>query len=123
MCTVSPEIVDPDWEIELETITAMKVGREPAGGGVLLPGSVDQVVPQAAAGGVSSKPLKEAGAEPPLRLFSFAHCAPQKVTAVPTAEFPSPITKLPLAKVAKTVTWHEVAAVEPPSSLIVVVIV
>ena len=69
MCTVLPEIVDPDIEIELDTITAMKVGSGPAGGGVLLPGSVDQVTPQAGAGGVSSKPLNAAGAAPPLTLF------------------------------------------------------
>jgi hypothetical protein len=35
---VLPEIVDPDFEIELETITAMKSGSGPAGGGELLPG-------------------------------------------------------------------------------------
>src|SRR6266849_6234618 len=99
MCGVLPEIVEPDWLIELETITAMYAGSGPAGGGVLLPGSVDQLTPHVTVAGVSSKPLNSAGAAPPLRLFSFHHWAPQKVTAVPTAALLSPITKLPPAEV------------------------
>jgi hypothetical protein len=102
----------------------MNAGSGPAGGRELLPGRVDQFVPQVgAAFGLFEKPLKAAGAAPPLRLFGFAHWAPQKVTWVPTVELPSPITKLPPADVAKTKTLHEVVAVEPPSSLINVVIV
>src|SRR5258708_24383739 len=95
MCGVSPEIVEPDLVIELETITPMKAGRGPAGGGVLLPGSVLQPVPQLGVLGLSAKPLKLAGAVPPLKEFSFHHCAPQNVTAVPTALFWSPITNEP----------------------------
>src|SRR6266480_1386112 len=123
MCTVSPEIVEPDWLMELETTTAMKAGRGPGGGGVLLPGSVDHWVPHAAVEGVSSKPLNAAGADPPLSVLSFDHCAPQKVTLVPRAALPSPITKLPPATTTKTVTLHDAVVDEPPSSLIVVVIV
>src|ERR1017187_5117908 len=44
---------------------------------------------------LSAKPLKLADAEPPLRVFDFDHCAPQKVTAAPTTAMPSPITKEP----------------------------
>src|ERR671937_2105283 len=95
MCAVSPETVEPDLLIELETITPMYEGRGPAGGGGLLPGDVVQFVPHVTAAGESSKPLNEAGAAPPERLFSFDHCAPQKVTEVPVAAFPSPMTKLP----------------------------
>ena len=119
-----PEIVDPDFEIELETITAMKSGSGPAGGGELLPGAAVQFVPHAGAVlGSFSKPLKAAGASPPLNVFSFAHWAPQKVTWVPTAEFPSPITKLPPTDVPKIRTTQEVVAVEPPSSTIETVMV
>ena len=124
MCGVLPEIVEPFCEIELETRTAMYGGSGPAGGGVLLPGSVVQFVPQLETGGVSSKPLKAAGAAPPLRRFSFDHCAPQNVTEVPTALFPSPITNPPPpgAKAAIS-TVHEVVVMLPPSSTTVVVIV
>src|SRR6266481_740265 len=94
--TVLPEIVEPDFEMELDTITAMKAGSGPAGGGGLFPGAVDQVTPQAGRlPGAFSKPLNEAGAAPPLRSFNFHHCAPQNVTAVPIAAFLSPITKVP----------------------------
>src|SRR4051812_11216100 len=97
MCTVSPEIVGPDLPIELETTTAISEGSGPAGGGGLLPGPVVQSVPHAAVAGVVSKPLNAAGAAPPLRLLSFHHWAPQKVTSVPTAALLSPITKFPPA--------------------------
>lgn len=123
MCTVFPEIVDPDWEIELETITAIKAGSGPGGGGGLLPGSVDQLVPQVTDAGAFSKPLKADGAEPPLNVFSFPHCAPQKVTGVPNAAFPSPITKVPPATVAKTRTGQDAEAVDPPSSMTLIVTV
>src|SRR5215218_8739718 len=95
MCTVLPEIVDPDLLIELATITAMSCGNGPGGGGALLPGDVVQPVPHVTVGGDFANPLNEAGAVPPLRLFSFHHCAPQKVTEVPTAALLSPMTKLP----------------------------
>jgi hypothetical protein len=91
-----PEIVDPDLLIELDTMIAIYDGML-SGGPELLPGSVVHVPPQL--GGVVllwlAKPLKLAGAVPPLKEFSFHHCAPQKVTDVPTAAFRSPITKCP----------------------------
>jgi hypothetical protein len=93
---VLPEIFEPDFETELETSTAMKAGSGPGGGGGLEPGSVDQSIPQATPLlGLDSKPLNAAGAVPPLSVFRFHYCAPQNVTFVPTAAFPSPITKLP----------------------------
>src|SRR2546422_320669 len=94
----SPEMVAPDLVIELDAITAMNGGTL-AGGPELFPGSVAHVPPQA--GGVvlviSAKPLNAAGAGPPLSELTFAHFAPQKVTAVPTAESRLPITKEPPA--------------------------
>ena len=42
-----------------------------------------------------TQPLNDDGASPPLSVLSFHHCAPQNVTAVPTAALPSPIVKLP----------------------------
>src|SRR6266545_2056924 len=95
MWTVLPEIVEPDLLIELETITAMSAGSGPGGGDALLPGDVVQLVPHVTVGGDFSKPLNEAGAVPPVRLFRFHHCAPQKVTEVPTAALLLPMTKLP----------------------------
>src|SRR6185437_8608658 len=102
----------------------MNAGSGPAGGGGLLPGSVDQVAPHAGRlAGAFSKPLNAAGAEPPLRSFRFHHCAPQNVTAVPTAALPSPITNVPPAMPAKTSTRQLVVAVLPPTSAIETVIV
>ena len=48
-------------------------------------------------GDLTGKPLKLAGANPPLSELSFHHCAPQKVTGSPTVAFWSPITNDPLA--------------------------
>jgi hypothetical protein len=79
MCGVSPEIVEPDWVMLDDTMIAMYPGIV-AGGGVELPGSVDQFTPQVGDGGVSSKPLNAAGAVPPERELSFHHRAPQNVT-------------------------------------------
>ena len=62
-------------------------------------------------------------AAPPLRSFSFHHCAPQNVTAVPIAAFLSPITKVPPATPAKISTLQLVVAVLPPTSAIETVIV
>jgi hypothetical protein len=76
----------------------MDSGSGPGGGPELLPGLVDQLVPQAGdVSGVLAKPLKDAGAKPPLSVFAIHHCAPQNVTGVPTAALPSPMTKLPPA--------------------------
>jgi hypothetical protein len=94
-----PEIVEPDLLIELDTITAIWSGTEP-GGFELLPGSVTHVSPHFAGlcGMLLAKPLKLAGAVRPLSELSVLHCAPQKVTLVPIAEFRSPITNDPLAR-------------------------
>src|SRR6476659_4299605 len=116
MCRVLPEIVEPDLCTELVTITAMKLGSGPAGGGGLFPGSVVQLVPQTTVFGVSAKPLNAAGAAPPSRVFSFHHWAPQKVTAVPTAALPLPIAKFPPATAPKIRIVVVASAVLPPSS-------
>jgi hypothetical protein len=78
MCGVLPEIVEPDFVLELVTITPMNAGSGPAGGGVLLPGSVLQSTRQLGVAGFSAKPLKLAGAAPPLSELSFHHCAPRR---------------------------------------------
>src|SRR5450756_701965 len=107
-------------------MTPMKAGSGPGGGGVLLPVSALQLAlaTQLGALGFSAKPLKLAGAGPPLREFSFHHWAPQKVTELPTTALLSPIAKLPPpgAK-AKVSTLQVAVAVAPPSSMIDVVIV
>src|SRR5436309_7463210 len=99
----------------------MKAGSGPAGGGALLPGSVLQSVPQLGVAGFRAKPLKAAGAGPPLNEFSFHHCGPQNVTCVPAALLPSPITNAPpLGTKAKINTVQPLAVVVlPPSSLTV----
>src|SRR5690348_3964892 len=117
-------MLEPDLEIELETITAMKAGSGPTGGGGVLPGVVDQVVPHAGnAAGAFSNPLNAAGAAPELRSFCFHHCAPQKMTAVPVAAFRSPITKVPPVEPAKISTRQLAVVLLPPASAIEVVIV
>src|SRR5947209_3779943 len=92
MANVSPEMIGPDLVIVVET-TAFTVLWSVDGGFELLPGSVVQVSPQAA-GGLSMKPLKEGGAKPVLRGFSFHHWAPQKATWLPTGRFWPPITNV-----------------------------
>ena len=65
--TMLPLSVDPDFVIELETITVMSAGMV-SGGFELLPGSLIHVSPQV--GGLFvqvTKPLKLAGAVPPLK--------------------------------------------------------
>src|ERR1044071_3237269 len=91
-----PEIVEPDCVMELAAITVMRGGRL-LGGPELLPGLLVHVPPQSAGfGSVDwAKPLKLLGAVPPLKEFSWAHCAPQNVTWLPTTAFSSPITKFP----------------------------
>src|SRR2546422_6148765 len=111
----SPEMVGPDLVTGLEAITAMKGGTL-AGGPELFPGSVIQLPPQV--GGAvlvwSANPLKARGAGPPLRELTFAHCAPQKVTVLPTAALRSPITKEPLLRKAKSVIFATKASKLPP---------
>ncbi len=90
-----PEMTDPCFVIELDTITLMVDGSV-AGGPELPPAPLVHVPPQIAGSGVvfSAKPLKAEGAEPPLNLLDFAHCAPQNVTCCPTTALRSPMTKL-----------------------------
>ena len=97
-----PEMVGPVFVTELEAITAMYEGTL-SGGFELFPGSLVQL-PQQLCGAVSANPLKALGAGPLLSEFTFAHCAPQKVTVLPTAALTSPITKEPLLGKAKTTT-------------------
>src|SRR5450759_607161 len=98
-------------------MTPMKAGSGPAGGGVLFPVSALQLVAlQLGALGLSAKPLKLAGADPPLREFSFHHCAPQKVTELPTTAFLSPMTKLPPPGAKKRATT-DVSPVAPQTVL------
>src|SRR5437867_5941239 len=98
---ISPEILFPDLETLLEAMTAMKEGTV-AGGAGLLPGLVVQLPPQL--GGVVlrvlAKPLKLWGACPPVKEFTFDHCAPQKVTEPVAVRLPT--TKEPRFRKAKT---------------------
>ena len=74
----------PEFVIELVTITVICDGTL-LGGSELLPGLLFHVPPQI--GGFVfvefAKPLKLAGAAPPLSLFTLDHFAPQKVTLAP----------------------------------------
>jgi hypothetical protein len=70
---VFPVIVEPGFEIELATRTRTKAGSGGGGGSELAPGLVDQLCPQAGLLGLSAKPLKAAGAGPPLSELSFDH--------------------------------------------------
>jgi hypothetical protein len=67
--------------IELVTITGINDGML-LGGAELLPGLLVQAPPQLAGFGLVAlaKPLKLAGACPPLNELLSAHCAPQNVT-------------------------------------------
>src|SRR6188508_2634771 len=100
----------------------MKAGSGGAGGPELFPGSVDHRWPQAELLlGSFANPLKAAGAGPPFSALSIDHLAPQNVTAFPTPAFRSPITNEPPTVSAPIRNTHEVIAVLPPSSRIVVV--
>src|SRR5258708_559243 len=90
----------PFGAILLDTSTTMYAGSVPAGGAVRLPGSIVQRVLELGVAGLSSKPLKLlACTDWAVMGFSFHHWPPQNVTAVPVADFLSPITKLPPAAV------------------------
>src|SRR5438876_12035394 len=95
ICTVFPALTDPFCLAELVTITAMYSGSGPAGGGLAFPFAMLQPIPQFGKLEVCPKPLKLAGAEPPLRRLSLDHWASQNVTAVPLALLLSPIAKAP----------------------------
>jgi len=119
-----PEMIEPVFVAELVTITPMKAGSGPDGGGVELPGSVDQSRPQVGVRGSSAKPLKLLGAARPLNVLSFAHCAPQNVTELPTAALWSLMTKLPPPGAKENPTGAQVVvAILPPTSVMVVVMV
>src|SRR6266849_7808697 len=98
MLLASPEIFEPDFVTLLDTRMPMYAGTA-AGGFELFPGPVVQVMPHfgGSAERVAAKPLKLAGAAPPLRLLTFDHFAPQKVTLAPIWALWSPTTKAPLA--------------------------
>src|SRR5712691_4009240 len=120
----SPEIAEPVLVTESVTTTPMNAGRGPDGGGVELPGSVDQSTPQAGVRGLSAKPLKLLDALVPLEVLSLAHCALQKVTELPTAAFCLPMTKVPPPGANENPTVvQDAVAVLPPTSVIVVVMV
>src|SRR5713226_1093467 len=106
MLLASPEIVEPDFTTLLDTSTPMYVGTV-AGGFELAPGGVVQVMPHfgGSAEGAAAKPLKLAGAAPPLSLLTLDHFAPQKVTLAPICALWSPITKAPLARNANTTVF------------------
>jgi hypothetical protein len=76
-----PATVDPDFVVELVTMTGINDGTA-LGGPELLPGLLVQAPPQLAGFGLVAlaKPLKFVGAGPPLNTFWSAHCAPQNVT-------------------------------------------
>jgi len=95
MWIVWPEVVGPFCVAELVTITAIIGGSDPAGGGDEFPGLALQPVPHAGVVGALAKPLKLAGALPPVNELRLDHCAPQKVTDLPITALLSPITKLP----------------------------
>src|SRR6266849_7688989 len=104
MWTMFPLILEPDWVTLLETITLIRPGSV-AGGAELLPVVVVQVETQVSAVGLLAKPFMDDGALPPLKLLSFAHCASQKSTWLPTVGPPAerfPMTKAPVAGGAKT---------------------
>src|SRR6267378_6485350 len=128
-CLMSPLMTDPDLVTLLETITPMNLGTL-GGGGVELPGSVDQVPPQFGGGRprkLSSNPAKPfiaLGGAPPLMRLIFAHWLLHHVTWFPSPASKSPITKAAPFAVAKAkiMTEHVEVVVLPPTSLIFVVI-
>lgn len=85
-------MVEPTWVIALDTMTVISEGTL-AGGGVLLPVSVDHTVGQAGLSTVSVKPLKDAG--PLLSELSSVHWAPQNSTVAPGAATALLTTKNP----------------------------
>ena len=103
----SPETVEPDFTILVDTSIPIYEGKGKSGGSELFPGPVVQVIPQFGGSAVSvlAKPLKLGGAAPPLRLFSVVHCALQNVTLVPIGAFRSPMSKAPTARNAKIIVF------------------
>jgi len=99
MLLASPEMVGPDFVTLVDARTPMYAGTL-AGGFELAPGPVVQVRPHfgGSTESVEAKPLKLAGAGPPLRLLSCDHFAPQKVTLAPICALWSPTAKAPLVR-------------------------
>src|ERR1700676_2758325 len=127
---VQPLMIDPDWATLLETITPMKLGTL-GGGGVELPGSVDQVPPQFGGGRprkLSSNPAKPfiaLGGAPPLMTLIFAHWLLHHVTWLLSPASRSPMTQaapFPVAKAKMVTEQAGVVVVLPSTSAIVVVI-
>ena len=81
MLTTLPEIVAPDFVIELLTITEINAGTL-LGGPQLLPGLLVQAPPHIAGFGLVelANPLKLPDTLRPLGEFKSAHCALQNVT-------------------------------------------
>jgi hypothetical protein len=75
----SPEIVEPDLFVLLETTTAI-TGGTVSGGFELLPGRLVQVPPQVGAEPSFTQPLKLLGADRLICEFSLCHSAPQNST-------------------------------------------
>src|SRR2546428_6243926 len=95
---MSPLMADPDLVTLLETMTPMSLGTL-GGGGVELPGSVDQVLPQSSGerprklSSSPAKPFIASGAAPPLMRLMFAHWLLHQVTWLPIPSSRSPLTK------------------------------
>src|SRR5260370_34713692 len=110
---MSPLMTDPDWVTLLETMTPMSVGTL-GGGGVELPGSVDQVPPQFGGGSprkLSSNPAKPfiaAGGGPPPMTLVFPHRPLPHLTRLPSPASTAPMTNAPPLPVAEAqiVTEH-----------------
>ena len=111
-------ICEPDLDVELVTITPMYAGSGPAGGGALLPGSVDEPL----AVTFRAKPLNALGEAPPLSTFIDDDCELQNVREPVAVRLPMPKAPPPGAN-AYTSTCVVAEAVLPPSSVIVVVTV
>ncbi len=96
-------MVEPALVMVPETTTPMYRGT--VAGGIALSAGLAVHVPAHEGGwvlGLEAKPLKLAGAVPPLKEFSVDQIGLQNVTAVPAALFWLPITKEPRARNAKT---------------------
>src|SRR5262245_31172694 len=110
VCTTTILMTLPDtWEPNLLTAvgtnTAMNDGTV-AGGPRLFPPELVHVMPHATgAENPSAKPLKAFGAGPPLRVLTFAHCAPQNVTDAAGDALTSPTVKTPPVGNAKIIVF------------------
>src|SRR2546421_2270984 len=107
-----PLIVLPDCETELATTTPMYEGTV-SGGFPLFPGRAVNAVPHSSGGLIDgsvtpeAKPLNEAGAWPPERLFRLDHEWLHQVTVFEPAPatVASPRVNAPRLGKAKTITW------------------